>query len=171
MARLSLDPSIRYLLEWEVYGRSKPLMKNKASVEQLVAAGGIVYRDNGNGPEIVLCGRNAPKLWALPKGTPEIGETREQTAVREVNEETGLEVKTQCFVDSIQYWFVGSSDGIRFHKTVLFYLMEPIGGDMSLHDHEFDVVQWFSIEDALKAMSYGNEAKVVEKGLSLAIRR
>ena len=171
MARLSLDPSIRYLLEWGVYGRSQLLVKNKASVEQLVAAGGIVYRNNVSGPEIVLCGRDVANLWVLPKGTPEIGETREQTAVREVNEETGLEVKTQCFVDSIQYWFVGSSDGARFHKTVLFYLMGPIGGDMSLHDHEFDVVQWFSVEDALKTMSYGNEAKVVEKGLSMAVRR
>ncbi len=155
----------------EFQGRLQLFMKNKASVVQFVSAGGVVYRDNGHGPEVVLCGRNSPELWALPKGTPEMGETREQTAVREVSEETGLDVKTQCFIDSIQYWFVRPSDGMRCHKTVLYYLMDPIGGDTSRHDHEFDQVQWFSVEDALKTMSYGNEAKVVEKGLSLAVQR
>jgi 8-oxo-dGTP pyrophosphatase MutT (NUDIX family) len=91
--------------------------------------------------------------------------------VREVSEETGLQVKTQCFIDSVQYWFVRIGDGARCHKTVLYYLMDPVGGDTSLHDHEFDEVRWFSVEDALKTISYGNEAKVVEKGLSLAVRR
>ena len=82
-------------------------MSNKSSVEELVSAGGVVFRNDGNGPEVVLCGKRMPRqLWALPKGTPERGETREQTAIREVTEETGLQVRTQCFIDSIQYWFV-----------------------------------------------------------------
>ena len=142
-------------------------MRPKTSVEQLVSAGGVVYRDGGNGIEIILCGRRAPLLWSLPKGTPELGETREQTAIREVCEETGLVVKTRCFIDSIQYWFVRPNDGVRCHKTVLFYLMDVIGGDVSRHDQEFDDVRWFSTDDALRALTYGNEAKVVEKGLSL----
>ncbi|MYB50245.1 MAG: NUDIX hydrolase [Dehalococcoidia bacterium] len=146
-------------------------MSNKSSVEELVSAGGVVFRNDGAGPEVVLCGKRMPRqLWALPKGTPERGETREQTALREVTEETGLQVRTQCFIDSIQYWFVRSNDGVRCHKTVLYYLMDSTGGDTSLHDNEFDEVRWFSVEDALKTMSYGNEAEVVKKGLSMALR-
>lgn len=147
-------------------------MSRKSPVEELVSAGGVVIRNGDDGMQVVLCGKTEPRrLWALPKGTPETGETREQTAIREVNEETGLEVRTQCFIDSIQYWFVRPADGVRCHKTVLYYLMDSVGGDTSLHDNEFDEVQWFSVEDALKTMTYGNEAAVVKKGLSMALRR
>ena len=146
-------------------------MKSKVPMEVLVSAGGVVFRNNGDGPEVILCGKRMPRrLWALPKGTPETGETREQTALREVTEETGLQVRTQFFIDSIQYWFVRPYDGVRCHKTVLYYSMDSIGGDTSLHDNEFEEVRWFSVEDALKTMSYGNEAEVVKKGLSMALR-
>ena len=60
------------------------------------------------------------------------------------------------------------SDGVRCHKTVTFYLMSATGGDLSLHDREFDDVQWFPTGEALTVMTHGNEVKVVEKGLSMA---
>ncbi len=146
-------------------------MNSNAAVGRLVSAGGVVIREAEDGPEVVLCGKRMPRqLWALPKGTPERGETREQTAIREVTEETGLKVRVQFFIDSIQYSFVRPHDGVRCHKTVLYHLMDPIGGDMSLHDNEFDEVRWFSVKDALKTMSYGNEAEVVKKGLSMVLR-
>ena len=123
------------------------------------------------GDKVLLCRRNDFDVWNLPGGGMEKDESVDEAVIREVKEETGLEVKTQCFIDSIQYWFVRPNDGVRCHKTVLYYLMDPVGGDTSLHDHEFDEARWFTAEDALKTMSYGNEAKVVEKGLSLAVRR
>ena len=83
--------------------------------------------------EVVLCGRASPKLWALPKGTPDPGETHEQTAVREVTEETGLRVEPEGLIDTVQYWFVRGDDGVLYHKTVYFYLMAPTGGDLSEH--------------------------------------
>src|SRR5437588_12914594 len=93
-----------------------------------VSAGGVVYRRNGeDGPiEVVLVGRLRPKRWALPKGTPEVGETLEGTAVREVGEETGLLVRIEQPLDEIHYWFV--SGGVRHSKTVHFYLMQLVGG-------------------------------------------
>ena len=97
----------------------------------------------------------------------EPGETPEQTAVREVNEETGLEVEIGGRIDSIEYWFVRAAAGVRCHKTVHFYLMSPSGGDTSRHDHEFDEVRWFPVGEALKTLTYGNEAKLVAKGLSM----
>ena len=145
-------------------------MKCNTLLERLTSAGGVVIRSAGRGYEVVLCGRLATGIWALPKGTPEIGESREQTAVREVTEETGLQVEIQSYIDSIQYQFVRQGDGAQCYKTVLYYLMNPIGGDISLHDHEFDQVRWFPINDALRTMSYENEAAVVEKGLSMAVR-
>ncbi|MBM3933034.1 MAG: NUDIX hydrolase [SAR202 cluster bacterium] len=145
-------------------------MSQDQPVEHLLSAGGVVYRDGGNEREIVLCGRKSPVLWALPKGTPDAGETREQTAVREVREETGLDVHLECFIDKVEYWFVRPFDKARCHKTVLFYLMSPTGGDVSLHDHEFDDVRWFPVDEALKLLTYGNEARIAEKGLSMVAK-
>ena len=143
-------------------------MRPRARVERPVSAGGVIYRDSGSGVDVLLCGRHSPAIWALPKGTPDPGETREQTAVRETSEETGLEVDLEGFIDSIDYWFVRASDRVRCHKTVYFYRMSVAGGDIAGHDAEFDEVRWFPIEQALKNMTYGNEAKVVEKGLAVA---
>jgi 8-oxo-dGTP pyrophosphatase MutT (NUDIX family) len=128
-----------------------------------VSAGGVVYRrSNVDGPyEVALVGRLRPKRWALPKGTPELGETLECTALREVGEETGLLAQIEQPLDQIQYWFVWG--GVRHFKTVHFYLMHMVGGDTANHDGEYDVVQWFPIGEALRRLSYPNEARVVDK--------
>ena len=143
-------------------------MRQRRPVEYLVSAGGVVHRAGESSGEVVLCGRSQPPIWSLPKGTPELGETRVQTAIREVVEETGLKVKIECFIDSIEYWFVRPTDGVRCHKSVLFYLMSATGGDTSRHDHEFDDVRWFPVPEALMTLTYGDETKVVKKGLSMA---
>ena len=145
-------------------------MRRTQPVEHLVSAGGVLLRAGENRGEVVLCGRSQPQIWSLPKGTPERGETRAQTAVREVGEETGLEVKLGCFIGCIEYWFVRPTDGVRCHKSVLFYLMSATGGDTSRHDYEFDEVRWFPVTEALTTLTYKNEAKIVEKGLSMAPR-
>ena len=138
---------------------------------QLESAGGVVFRECGGSVEVVLCGLRRPRLWRLPKGTPDPGETREQTALREVREETGLEVELVDTIGSIEYEFERPSDGALCHKTVYFYLMSPTGGDLSLHDHEFDVAQWFLLGEALDSLTYKNEADIVQKGLSKAAKR
>jgi 8-oxo-dGTP pyrophosphatase MutT (NUDIX family) len=149
----------------------KGQMKAKQRTEHFVSAGGVVYRISDGASEVALCGRIAPPLWGLPKGTPGRGETREQTAIREVQEETGLKVKIEDFIDKIEYWFVRPPDGVRCHKVVYFYLMSPTGGDVSLHDHEFDVVQWFPVEEAKKALTYENEVRIVEKGVLMGAQK
>ena len=142
-------------------------MLRRRQVEHPISAGGVVYRVLDGRLEIALCGLKTPPLWALPKGTPEVGETMEQTALREVREETGLEVAIRMPLGSIQYWFVRTQDGVRCHKTVHFYLMVPTGGDTSLHDPEFDFVRWFPGRETMKVMTYDDEKAIVEKALSL----
>ena len=142
-------------------------MRRKGPVAQLVSAGGVVYRRIDGEVQVAICSFGSPPIWGLPKGTPEADETREQTALREVNEETGLEVQSEGFIDSTDYWFVRSDDGVRCHKTVFFYLMSAVGGDVSLHDHEFDVVQWSPVETAFEALTHENEVRVVQKALAM----
>ena len=160
----------------------------KGRIENLVSAGGVVHRRVNGRVEAALCGRAiSPKedkggatadspsaqsySWSLAKGTPEPGETLEQTALREVREETGLEVEIDAPLGTIQYWFSRRDLAIRYHKTVHYYLMAPIGGGTDLHDPEFDVVQWFPSEEALEALTYANEAEVLRRALEVLSKR
>ncbi len=176
--------------------RSETNRFQKGRIEQPVSAGGVVYRVTDGTVETVLCGRLLPARspqkieapaakpgaatdgriksgsgeevrWSLAKGTPDAGETLEETALREVREETGLDVETQAPIKSIDYWFADRAGDVRYHKTVHFYLMVPVGGDTSLHDPEFDVVEWFSFERALEVLQYPNESEVLRRALEL----
>lgn len=137
-------------------------------VEQTVSAGGVVFRHGEHGVEIVLCGRVHENLWALPKGTPEAGETIEETALREVREETGLGVTIVADLGSIEYEFLRPAQGVRFEKTVRHFLMQPDGsGDVDAHDHEYDRVEWFAAPEALRLMTHRNEVTVVLRALEI----
>lgn len=109
--------------------------------------------------EVALVGRSQPGIWALPKGTPQAGETIEQVAAREVQEETGLQVRLIGYVGSISYSFV--REQVRYYKQVRHFLFEAIGGDMALHDHEYDVVEWFPLPEACRRLTYQNEINIL----------
>jgi 8-oxo-dGTP pyrophosphatase MutT (NUDIX family) len=128
------------------------------------SAGGIVVRFDDGIPSLVVGARRRdPNIftWTLPKGTPNAGETREQTALREVAEETGLEVRITDVLDSIEYWFV--QRGTRIHKTVHYFLMEPVGGDLARHDHEFDQVRWVRFDAAGDLLTFETERALVAR--------
>ena len=129
--------------------------------------GGVLFRRAGERFEIVLVGRSAQGTWGLPKGTPAEGESTEETALREVAEETGIEPRLIEMIGQIQYYFVARST--RFHKTVAFYLMEAVGGDLGRHDHEYDLVQWFDLDVAVDRLSYPNEAEMVRRARDMLV--
>lgn len=109
--------------------------------------------------EVALVGRSHAGIWALPKGTPRSGETIEQVALREVQEETGLKVRLISYIGSISYSFV--HDQVRYQKQVRHFLFEAIGGDTALHDHEYDLVQWFPFAEASRRLTYQNEVNIL----------
>ena len=132
------------------------------------SAGGIVVRYRDGSPWLVVGSRRRERdgrTWTLPKGTPDPGETREQTALREVGEETGLSVRITGPLDSIEYWFVQS--GTRIHKTVHYFLMEPVGGDLAGHDHEFDEVRWIPFDQAATMLTFETERALVARAAEL----
>lgn len=136
-------------------------------VERAVSAGGVVYRLRGTLPEIVLVARPSTNLWALPKGTPEHGESVEETARREVSEETGLNVAIEQPVADIAYSFPRPRGGGRVDKVVHHFLMTSTGGNIDAHDHEYDLVGWYGVEEALRLMTYDNERTVVRRAAEL----
>ena len=131
-----------------------------------VSAGGVVYRHGDHGIEVVLCGRSWEKLWALPKGTPNPGESLAETAEREVREETGLGVRIVASLGTIEYGFARPAEGVRYEKVVHHYLMAPDGtGSTADHDHEYDRVAWFPAEEAARLMTHANERDVLRRAL------
>lgn len=132
------------------------------------SAGGIVVRFDEGMPQLVVGGRRRDRgvlTWTLPKGTPNPGETTEQTALREVAEETGLEVRITAPFDSIEYRFV--QRGTRIHKTVHYFLMEQAGGDLARHDHEFESVRWVSFAEAAGLLTFETERALVARAAAV----
>ena len=130
------------------------------------SAGGLVI--NGlDGPKerqvAALIGRidrRGRMLWSLPKGHIEMGETAEQTAVREVAEETGVQGSVLAALGSIDYWFV--TEGRRVHKTVHHYLMRSLGGELSDADIEVTEVAWVPLSELDSRLAYADERKLAE---------
>ena len=132
------------------------------------SAGGIVVRYEAGRPQLVVGSRRRERdgrTWTLPKGTPERDETTEETALREVGEETGLQVRITGPLDRIHYTFVQS--GTRIHKTVHYFLMEPVGGTLERHDHEFDQVRWIDFAEAATLLTFETERALVAHAASV----
>ncbi|WP_200845947.1 NUDIX hydrolase [Mycolicibacterium vanbaalenii] len=128
------------------------------------SAGGLVI-DGIDGPKdsqvAALIGRidrRGRMLWSLPKGHIEMGETAEQTAIREVAEETGIQGSVLAALGSIDYWFV--TEGRRVHKTVHHYLMRFLGGELSDEDIEVSEVAWVPLRELPSRLAYADERRL-----------
>lgn len=131
------------------------------------SSGGIIYRKQGKRVEVALIVRGEGKVFCLPKGKIEKPETPQETALREVEEETGLKGKIEKEIGKINYWFYSKEEKARIFKTVYFYLIRYESGETQGHDFEVEEVKWLSIDEALKIMTYPTERKMMQKANSL----
>lgn len=122
----------------------------------------MVDRADGR-PLVALIGRldrRGRLLWSLPKGHLEAGESTEDAAVREIEEETGIRGRVVASLGTIDYWFV--AEDRRIHKTVHHYLLEAAGGRLSDRDLEVDEVAWVPLDELRDRLAYAGERRLAE---------
>ncbi|MBI2430770.1 MAG: NUDIX domain-containing protein [Candidatus Levybacteria bacterium] len=133
------------------------------------SAGGIVLRQAQDKKiEILVAQHSQHHGWVFPKGL--IGdsgkkETKEETAVREVQEETGVWAKIIKPLTPISYWY--QFEGQKIKKTVYYFIMEYVSGDIKDHDWEMENVEWLPIEEVEKRLTYSSDKQVWQEAKKL----
>ena len=128
------------------------------------SAGGVVFQKQGEKTLILICQHSMHHGWVFPKGL--IGdhvenESKESTALREVEEETGVKGKIIQLLNPVDYWYV--FEGEKIHKTVYYFLMEYLSGDITEHDTEMENVEWLPQAEIEKRLTYPSDKKVWEE--------
>ncbi len=143
---------------------AKPRKRSAPRLRQVneFSAGGLIVDLAGDVPRGALIARTDRRgqlLWSLPKGHIEAGESAEQAAVREVQEETGISGEILAELGTIDFWFV--ADGRRVHKTVRHYLLRATGGELSDQDIEVAEVAWVPLPSIAAQLAYPDERGLV----------
>ena len=128
------------------------------------AAGGVVTRPGPEGPEVVLVYRSDRDDWTLPKGKAFAGESDEDCAVREVEEETGLLCGLGTELPTTRY-----KDDKGRDKRVRYWRMSPVGGELAA-EHEVDEAEWVRVDEAHRRLTYDRDREVLAALFSSARR-
>ena len=122
------------------------------------SCGAVVYHKNSsNDVRILLVKNHNGKCWTFPKGHVEANETEQQTALREIKEETGLDVKIEPdFRQTSIYRPFG-----KIKKKVVFFLAQADESTVNMQQSEIDYYIWVTIPDALKMCSHENDMKIL----------
>jgi 8-oxo-dGTP pyrophosphatase MutT (NUDIX family) len=129
-----------------------------AEPQVILAAGGLVWREGRDGPELAVVHRSRHEDWSLPKGKLEDGEAPDQAALREVLEEVGCRARITSYADRVVYAVGGRP------KVVFFWHMTPVDEDArSPVEGEIDRVEWLPVAEALELLSYEGERELVRQ--------
>ena len=109
----------------------------------------------------ILLIRQMSGMWGFPKGHVEEGETEEQTAVREVKEETNIDVE----VDTNKRYVMHYKTDKGKYKEVVLFIGKKVGGFLRMQPEEIIEAGWFEYQDALKILSYGNTRELFKQVL------
>ena len=130
------------------------------------SAGGIIYKKEDSKIYILVSQHSQHLGWVFPKGLigdSVKGEKKETTAVREVKEETGAEVEIVKQITPVTYWYIW--EGEKRKKTVYYFIMKYIGGDITKHDHEMAHVEWLPEEEVLNRLTYKSDKDAYREAL------
>ena len=146
-------------------GRPVDRRRRLRTVDETSAGGLVVDHESGAAAVIGRLDRRGRLLWSLPKGHIEEGETAEQAAVREVEEETGIIGCVVAPLGTIDFWFV--AEDRRVHKTVHHFLLRATGGELSDEDIEVAEVAWVPLGELESRLAYADERRLIRRATEL----
>ena len=141
--------------------------KNGYSIDCLYesSCGAVVYRMEQGRRKFLLIRNRRSAHWGFPKGHVEPGETNEQTAIREVFEETGLRIKIlPDFVKKSDYTIQG-----KIEKSVYIFLAKTEDVQYTLQEEEIEECGWFNYEKALHTLNYENDKNILNEAMKYFI--
>lgn len=148
--------------------------REQKPLEREFSAGGAVYRRTNGGIEWLVIQPAGTNRWQLPKGNIEEGESAQETAVREVAEETGVQARVIEKIDTVRYFYV--REGIRIAKSVAFFLMEYESGKAGVSkasEHEISAVEFMPTNEAIACLTFKDDKAVIgkaEKRLGMGVQ-
>ncbi len=123
------------------------------------SCGGIIFYKTKQNTKILLVKNSNGRYWSFPKGHIEEGETEQETAIREIKEETGLDVTiVKNFREISEYCPFG-----KIRKRVVFFLARAFTDNVKIQEEEIDSYIWVDLQQARKLCSYDNDLRIIEK--------
>jgi 8-oxo-dGTP pyrophosphatase MutT (NUDIX family) len=116
---------------------------------------------------VLILRRKTEGTWVLPKGRREEGESLQQTAVREVQEETGLsDLRVERRIGLVRYTFLWRPENVNYRKTVHYFLMALAKEDGRVElEEDFSEHSWVDHEAAMKLLTFENDRRIVRSVL------
>ena len=136
-------------------------------LKRVFSAGGIVLRRSTKGIEVLVTQHSGHKGWEFPKGHLEVGESSQQAALREVEEEAGVVAKVLEKVDKIEYFYY--EDKQKVLKTVVYFLMEYVGEVKATTAFEVMDKAWLPLDEVEGRLTFGDTKELWKKAEKLIV--
>jgi 8-oxo-dGTP pyrophosphatase MutT (NUDIX family) len=148
------EPELKNLL-----GSLKNIKLKEISCLYEKSCGAIIFHKTKQNTKILLVKNSNGRYWSFPKGHIEEGENEQQTAIREIKEETGLDVTLiDNFREISEYCPFG-----KIRKRVVFFLAQAFTDNVKIQEEEIDSYIWVDLQQARKLCSYDNDLRIIDK--------
>jgi len=138
-------------------------IENKEKNRKVVSAGGVVLWKHDNDIFICIVKRRNKGVWILPRGRIEKNEHMEETVIREIKEETGIEATIIKKIGIISYSFYSNKDKVTYNKVVHFYLLRLDKQEDFVPNQEIEEKLWIPLTKAKEILSYEAEKNIIDK--------
>ncbi|MBQ5399247.1 MAG: NUDIX domain-containing protein [Ruminococcus sp.] len=148
------EPDIRQSVS---YLKNTRLSSIKCLYEK--SCGAVIFYNGKSNTRILLVKNNNGRYWSFPKGHIELGETEQETAIREIKEETSLDVEIkEGFREVSDYCPFG-----KIRKHVVFFLAQAFTDNVNVQEEEIAEYIWVDLQQARKLCSYDNDLRIINK--------
>ncbi|MCL5411805.1 MAG: NUDIX domain-containing protein [Patescibacteria group bacterium] len=136
-------------------------MPEKSLWKREYSGGGIVFKKEDDRVYILLAQHSRHHGWSFPKGLIDKGESMKEAALREVKEEGGVEAEIVDDVGESHYFY--SQDGQKISKTVKFYLMKYLSGNIADHDWEVENAEWVPVDRVEEKLTFKTDKEIFQQ--------